>query len=235
MRLATFNLKHGETIDGHTVKPEVVAEACAELKADILALQEVDRGHIRPARENLASLAAEASGMKVAFIRNRQSRICRYGNALLVRGEIEEAGLLDLGGKKIRLRVKGLQSQINDDRRSALLARIRVEDKPVTVAATHLAPRMDLITASMSKITDTLEGWPEPQILMGDFNASKDIITSYDEEFIVLADVPLTLPADKPKRWADHIAVKGLSLQAAETKHFEFSDHLALVVEASWL
>ena len=59
LRVATFNLKHGATAAGYIGNPALVAAACAELDADILALQEVDR-HIW--RSRFSDLYQRAAG-----------------------------------------------------------------------------------------------------------------------------------------------------------------------------
>ena len=60
MRLATFNLLHGRSLSDGKVHAERVAAAVADLDADILGLQEVDRAQPRSGLLDLTAIAAEA-------------------------------------------------------------------------------------------------------------------------------------------------------------------------------
>ena len=62
MRLATFNVLHGRSLADDQVDKERFAEAIASLDADVLALQEVDRGQERSHHLDLTAVAAEATG-----------------------------------------------------------------------------------------------------------------------------------------------------------------------------
>ncbi|MEU8137887.1 endonuclease/exonuclease/phosphatase family protein [Streptodolium elevatio] len=62
LRVATFNLLHGMALDDGTAGPERLAEALAELDADIVALQEVDRHQERSGGADQAAVAAGAMG-----------------------------------------------------------------------------------------------------------------------------------------------------------------------------
>jgi endonuclease/exonuclease/phosphatase family metal-dependent hydrolase len=64
VRLATFNILHGRAFDGGPVPTERLVEACASLDADVLALQEVDRG--QPRSGGVDQTAAVAEGMGAA-------------------------------------------------------------------------------------------------------------------------------------------------------------------------
>ncbi|WP_050758093.1 endonuclease/exonuclease/phosphatase family protein [Xylanimonas cellulosilytica] len=61
LRLATFNVQHGRMPDGR-VDPPFLAAAVSTLRADVVALQEVDRGQVRSAGADLAALVAQAMG-----------------------------------------------------------------------------------------------------------------------------------------------------------------------------
>ncbi len=64
LRVATFNLLHGMALDDGSAGPERLAEAMAELDADIVALQEVDRHQERSGGVDQAAVAARASGAR---------------------------------------------------------------------------------------------------------------------------------------------------------------------------
>jgi endonuclease/exonuclease/phosphatase family metal-dependent hydrolase len=61
IRLVTFNVQHGRGDDGAT-DADRLARAVAALDADVVALQEVDRGQARSGGADLARVVAEAVG-----------------------------------------------------------------------------------------------------------------------------------------------------------------------------
>lgn len=61
IRLVTFNVQHGRGDDG-TTDADRLARAVAALDADVVALQEVDRGQARSGGADLARVVAEAVG-----------------------------------------------------------------------------------------------------------------------------------------------------------------------------
>ena len=65
MRLATFNLLHGRSLSDGTVHAERVAAAVADLDADVLGLQEVDRAQPRSGLLDLTAIAADALARRV--------------------------------------------------------------------------------------------------------------------------------------------------------------------------
>src|SRR5258705_1714449 len=69
MRLGTFNLMHGRSLADGLVDAERVRAAIAGLDADVLGLQEVDRGQRRSGHADLARIAADAMGAaEVLFV-----------------------------------------------------------------------------------------------------------------------------------------------------------------------
>ena len=62
MRLVTFNILHGRSTSDDLVDVDRFARAVADLDADVLALQEVDRNQPRSENVDLTAVAAEAMG-----------------------------------------------------------------------------------------------------------------------------------------------------------------------------
>ena len=62
VRLATFNMLHGRSLEDGRVDPERFADAIRALDADVLALQEVDRHQARSEGADFTAIAAEAMG-----------------------------------------------------------------------------------------------------------------------------------------------------------------------------
>lgn len=61
MRLASFNVLHGRSLADGVVSTERLVEACVSLNADVLCLQEIDRG--QPRSGGVDQVAAVAEGM----------------------------------------------------------------------------------------------------------------------------------------------------------------------------
>ena len=225
LRLATFNILHGATTKEGAGDPEAVAEACASLDAEIIALEEVDKGTRRSGYADMAAIAAQACGMEVIFAPAMVIDEGQLGNALLIRGDIQDAKVLRLP-RSNWLRGRGWP-------RNAILANVRVGEREISVAGAHLSPPQDVSWKQLDKVARALMRQPEPQVLMGDFNrTSEQVFTHPACKGLGLIDsVEPTYPTRKPLKRIDHIAVNGLKAMATKTHQFPFSDHLAVVAE----
>jgi endonuclease/exonuclease/phosphatase family metal-dependent hydrolase len=123
VRLATFNVQHGQR-PGGVVDVGLLARSCAALGADVLGLQEVD---VNLRRSNDADTAAEVAaecGMVFVFGEAIAIRGGRYGNALLVRGAIDDVEVVALP---------------DTEPRAAIVARVVPDGGPaLSVCVTHL-------------------------------------------------------------------------------------------------
>ncbi len=226
MRLATFNIKHGAPERGEEGNPEAFVEACTALEPDVLALQEVDRGVYRSRYADFASLVARALDMQLIFAKTMRVGNGEFGNALLVRGEIDDIEVLKLPRGDL-WRNRGWP-------RNAILATAIVGGQEISVAATHLSPPHQVNQKQLDKTARALARRPEPLVLLGDFNQDRAQMLGSPllKSMTVIEEAP-TFPASSPRRQIDHIAVKGLTPDAATTVSFPFSDHLALVADVS--
>lgn len=235
MRLATFNLKHGAYADGYMGHPKAVAEACAELDADILALQEVDSRVPRSKFANLARLAARASGVdKPIFYKTMNFNIGSYGNALIIRGKVDIERHLPLkGDSRFHLSVGGLAiPPFGYEPRNAILAKTHIGERQISIAATHLSTDLALGEQQLADIMAQFDGTENPQILLGDLNRTRvELLATHLLDTFEIAKSSATFPAYNPKRQIDHIAVKGLEICTVESRQMPISDHLALVVD----
>lgn len=236
LRIVTFNIKHGARSDEYRGNPNLVAESCEALRADVLALQEVDKGVVRSRFADLASLAAEAAGMQVIFAETLRYKVGSYGNALLVRGDIEaDHEVLEIGGdKRFNLKLSQRHTlQFGYEPRNAILATAKMGNRALSVAATHLSTNKQLSPGQLSHVVATLSERPAPHILLGDFNLpAKRILPYLSDTSLELVKSPPTFPAENPTRAIDHIAVGGLAVQAVSVERMPISDHRALVVDA---
>jgi endonuclease/exonuclease/phosphatase family metal-dependent hydrolase len=136
VRVISYNIHHGQGTDGKVDLQRIAALIKAE-KADIVALQEVDRGTLRTTRRDLPAELAKLTGMNVCFDKNIDYQGGEYGNVILSRFPIvqktnthyqmlsqhEQRGLLqvvlDVDGRKLLFMSTHLDYH-NDDAERAL-------------------------------------------------------------------------------------------------------------------
>jgi endonuclease/exonuclease/phosphatase family metal-dependent hydrolase len=220
MRVATFNIRHGAP-PGRWADHRAMARAVAGLRADVVALQEVDRRVVRSWFVDQARAAARRSGAEAHFA---AARPCgpggRYGNALVVRGTT--------------LRTQHMRLPGPGEARVALFADVVVADRRLSVVATHLQNRrsgaVSQAPGQLEAVLHELTAWPEPWCLAGDLNLRADTV----EPMLAAAGlVPVrsgpTFPAHEPKVRIDWIATRGLGVGHAEVPDVRTSDHRPLV------
>jgi endonuclease/exonuclease/phosphatase family metal-dependent hydrolase len=218
VRVATFNIRHGEPTGGGRVDPAALGRACRDLDAEVLALQEVDRGMRRSGRVALDQVAAAASGMTSVFGPALTRRRAAYGNALLVRGTASDVEVLPLPGE--------------GEPRSAVLARVRAGATEATAVATHLGVKRSDSLAQMEALFAAVNQRAAPTIVLGDFNRPVDAVEPYARaaglELVVTGP---TYPAPGGTATIDFVLVRGFSAVTTEEVATGVSDHLAVVVD----
>jgi len=218
MRIGTFNIQHGRGPDGG-VDLDRLASATVLLDADVLALQEVDVEVPRSHRANLAAIAA--GDMAFAFAPAMAIRHGWYGNALAVRGAIDDPELLELPGEE------------GDEPRVALLATARPEGgRALTVAATHLSIRTHIARLQLEAVLAALLDREPPHVLLGDLNLTPRIVhPAVSGTGLTLADTGrATFPAHRPRIRIDHVAVSDeRAIEQVDVVHTPVSDHRALI------
>jgi endonuclease/exonuclease/phosphatase family metal-dependent hydrolase len=231
MRLASFNIKNGESEDG-SCDPEMLVGACQVLRADVLALQEVDRGVPRSDGTDQTAIVAAGCGLTGLYSPARLLHGGEYGNALLVRGSLA-------GVEHVRL-----PSAPRNEARAAVLARADVDGHALSVAATHLQnrhggpppTRRDAAEQlqQLDVVLEALEGRPRPRVLLGDLNMPPEVVVPVLESAgYVAAESEPTVVVRAPRFRIDYVAVDGLAVRASEVHDTAVSDHRALVVEAA--
>jgi endonuclease/exonuclease/phosphatase family metal-dependent hydrolase len=99
LRVMTFNLHHGEGADGK-FDIDRIAEVINESDADVVALQEVDRGVPRSQSTDMMSKLSDLTGMTYAFSTNGDQDGGVTGNGLLTRFPILEEKSMALDGSQ---------------------------------------------------------------------------------------------------------------------------------------
>ena len=158
MRVATYNIKHGRGMDG-AIDLERTAATLATLKADLIALQEVDDRASRSGGVDQAAWLADRLGMHAAYGSFMDFQGGRYGLAILSRHPIKshEAWRLPDGNEP----------------RVALAARIATgSGETITAIAVHFdwvdddGFRYDQARETIRRIEELETPW----IVFGDFN-----------------------------------------------------------------
>lgn len=220
MRIVTFNIKHGLSRRGHVDLP-LLAGTCAGFRADLLALQEVDRRAWRSGWSDQVGLVARATGLSATFGEVvRRGVFRRYGNALLGRGGLSEVEVL------------GLPRPDGGEPRVAVLATFEADGARLSVAATHLSIRGKEAPVQLEVLLAALGRRPLPRVLLGDLNLGPEVVEpAVAAAGYELAPTPPTFPAARPRSRIDYVAVAGLRVVAADVPETMLSDHRPVVAE----
>ena len=232
MRIVTFNVQHGRPARAASrpgvpwpgAGTEVLAGYCAGLGADLLALQEVDVRLGRSGLVDQAGMVARATGTAHAFGSARKMGVAgQYGNALLVRGTLDDVEVL------------ALPRPMGREPRVAVVATAGVGALHLSVAATHLSVSREEAVVQLETLLEALAGRPGPRVLLGDLNLLPHLVAGPVEAAgMQLADpTEPSYPAHAPRSRIDHVAVSGLSIASVDVLGAApVSDHRALAVEA---
>jgi endonuclease/exonuclease/phosphatase family metal-dependent hydrolase len=232
-RIATFNIQHAATGDYGRGYPDLLAQACVDINADILGLQEVDVNIPRSGKVDLASYAAEACGMNFVYTKARTFRgRGQCGNALLVRGDINDVAVLKLLGDRQKVKIFGHEFKPIAEPRNATIADVRVRGQEFSVANAHLGGGTR--REQLSAVAAALACRTSPQILMGDLNLwLADVRAELSPYDLAALQGPDTNPAWAPRQQIDHIAMSGLRALHVEARRMAISDHLALIANVT--
>lgn len=252
MRLATFNILHGRSLHDDEVDLDRYARAITDLDADVLALQEVDRGQPRSHGADLTAIAAEAMGAvehRFAATLNGvpdnwaagpaegEPAAPAYGIALLSRLPVRQWMVVPLKGRAGRVPIKKADEEdltfIVDEPRVALAAVIETPEGPLTVVNTHLTFLADWSRLQLRKVIENIATLPRPAVLMGDLNLTGSRPNGLTGWRTLATE--LTYPVGEPDRQIDHILAEGAIRAAAPARSVDtgLSDHRALVVEVA--
>ena len=219
LRIATYNIKHGDNGNGR-VDLGRLADACAGLRADVLAVQEVDRFARRTRFRDEMRVIARATGMDAVFGQAAGRRWRKYGNGLLARGPIRDVEVIKLPRPS------------DGEQRVAIVARVAVNGVDLAVGATHLSFRRGEGAPQLAVLLDALAKRGGPRVVMGDLNLGPEVVEpALAAAGYEVAPTGPTFPASGPRTRIDFVAVSGLEVVAASTPSPGMSDHLPVVAE----
>lgn len=253
MRFATFNISSGRSpVDGR-VDVQRFADAIATLDADVLALQEVDRGQHRSGGADLTAVAAAAMGARHSVFAptlygTPGSRWVRaddrpqdgpaYGCALISRFPLRDVHVFRIPAAPIVLPLwipgPGLVL-VREEPRVAIIAHVGTGTRDgVTVVTTHLPFVPVWNHWHLRRLVGEVRARPDPLLLLGDLNLGGRTparLTGYRS----LVSAP-TYPSSRPRRQLDHALLRGPArtlgpVVATATPSLPVSDHRPLVID----
>jgi endonuclease/exonuclease/phosphatase family metal-dependent hydrolase len=233
-RVMTYNIHHGEGLD-KKVDLQRIAELIKREQADIVALQEVDKGVQRTDRRDLPAELAALTALTCVFSNNFHFQGGEYGNAVLTRFPIK---------RWTNTHYKMLRP---GEQRGILQLVLNVHGRELVFMDTHIDYRGDdterlMNVAEIQELMQQYRG--RPVILCGDFNDTPDSRTHqklaehFDDAWTAVeAGDGFTIPAEKPRKRIDFIWVsKASSLVPVKSwvPESAASDHLPVVAELRW-
>ena len=231
VRVMTYNIHHGEGTDGK-IDLNRIAEVIMTSKADIVALQEVDRGVERTAHRDLVVELAELTKMNFAFGKNIDYQGGDYGNAVLSRFRV------------LKYENRHYKMIRDGEQRGLLQVVLQVAGKQLVFLNTHLDYRRDDAErlSNVDEIEQVIRQYKGlPLILCGDFNDTPDSpMHRKMEEFLVDCWIRagkgdgLSFSSTQPQKRIDYVFVnkrKGVEPVSALVAASNASDHLPVVVE----
>lgn len=234
LRVLTYNIHHGEGLDGK-VDLIRISELITNLQADIVCLNEVDKGVTRTKGRDLTSELAALTRMTGIFSNNYHYQGGEYGNAILSRYPV--IGATNTHFKMLR----------PGEQRGILQARIDFGGREVVFMATHIDYRPDNTERLMNvdEIFGLLPRYAGKTVIVaGDFNDTpgKAVHMKMKERFRDAWEEAgkgdgFTIPVKKANKRIDYIWLEksaALTVKEITVPYTEASDHLPLFSVLEW-
>ena len=215
MRIATFNIRHGEARD-RKVDLGRTAEVIRALEVDLIALQELDVGFRRSGGVDQPAELADLLGMHVYFFPTLRRDGGEYGLALAARDEFPGVAepLSRLGDEEPRAAIVAAWNKIG-------------------IVTTHLSRNGSTRKVQTGQIAEIAAKLGTPSIVLGDLNQpAKDLKPLLANGFTPVKPKAPLRSMLRPARQIDHILVSdGLKVTAARVEPTTVSDHFPLVAD----
>lgn len=231
LRILTYNIHHGEGMDGRLDIPRIAALINAQ-HPDLVALQEVDRGVARTQGRDLPGELAKLTGLHMVFRKNIDYQGGEYGNAILSRRPI-------LTSTNLHYRMLRAGEQ-----RGLLQTTIDFDGETIAFMATHLDYRPDPAErlSNVQEIKAAAAQHPGQMVIVaGDFNdhPTGKVHEAMTDGFVDAwerggSGDGFTFSSTQPKSRIDYIYVRpvaGWQVAHAEVLTSQASDHSPLLVE----
>ena len=252
MRLATWNVLNGTSLLDGLVDADRLGAAAAGLGADVLGLQEVDRGQPRSHGLDLVAEVARRTGAvdwrfapaligtpggvwRAAHDGDDAGGPVAYGVGLVSAHPVRAWHTLRLTPARVRspIVLPGSRQVIwlQDEPRVVVAAVLDGPYGVMTAASTHLSFVPGWNAVQLRRVVRWLQLLPGPRVLLGDLNLPAGPAGAISR-WRVLGRAR-TYPSPEPRVQLDHILGAGSlpPVRAVETPVLPVSDHRALVVE----
>ncbi len=237
LKVMTYNIHHGEGIDGK-IDINRIAKIIRETGVDLVALQEVDQATERSLGIKILDSLSSITKMHFYFDKNIDFEGGEYGNGILSR-------------LPILVKYNYHYSMItNREQRGLLQTVVDFLGHEILFMATHLDSNGDDSerVASVDQIKSEIKKYPEmPVIICGDFNDTtmSQTILNMKEDYSdtweqVGEGMGLTFPSDFPEKRIDYIfysnkneTIKNTYLEPVQISVLRSgaSDHLPVIAE----
>lgn len=196
-----------------------IADAIAELDADILLLQEVDRYVLRSGMVDQHRLIQKRGGFDSAyyFKAKKMNGLGSYGQALYLRG---------VGHS--RPEIVELNSAQKEESRLAFYTHIRSENFDYMLAGAHLSSRSAEASEQLARLLNVLKFKSqnrEKLVIAGDFNVRPTLIEK--QGFTIDDPLPSCGIPTRNKRF-DYILARGIEIDSTLISLPGLSDHDAV-------
>lgn len=206
LKILSYNIHHANPPSKkEVIDIDAIANIINNSKADIIALQEVDKNTIRSGHIDEAEMIAQKTKLNYIFFKAIDYDGGDYGLAILSRFPLKNEKLIHLPQK------------IEAEKRILAYTTIKIAGKELTFANTHLdASRSnENRNLQMQYILTTFEKVKTPVILCGDLNnvAGSQAINLLETQFkrTCVNNCPGTVPQINPYRTIDYIATKNVA------------------------
>ncbi len=245
IRVMSYNIRAGagseRPLAGQLRKGQLnlIAQFIRDSGADIILLQEVDKGTERGNRMNQAEYLAGQLGFHYAFSPAIDLQGGKYGLATLSRWPIADTETVKLFQPDYSQTNPNYPSWYSEQRIAQKID-IEFQGAKVTAINTHLGITEDQREKQFQQIAELVEENNNGQMIVlgGDFNAQPDEgtmtpIRSRLRDSIAKEEATIpSFPAIEPNRRIDYIFVNFIAnIKTSEVLPIELSDHRPLLVE----
>lgn len=258
LRVATFNLLHGQSLRDGRADPARLAESATRLTADLVGLQEVDRHQERSGLADQTAVVAQALGAEHwRFVPSlhgtpghpepwtpsdlddgHDSDGPTYGIGLVSRFPVRSWAVRRFAAApmSLPLLVPGESGprlmRVRDEPRLALAAVVEGPSGPFTAVTAHLSFVPGVNARQLRAVASWTAVMPEPVLLFGDFNLP-GALPRWLTGWTALARAA-TYPSFRPRVQFDHVLARGVTADRVQAEHvlaLPVSDHCALAVD----
>jgi endonuclease/exonuclease/phosphatase family metal-dependent hydrolase len=256
VRVATFNLLHGRSLTDGSVEESALRAAAGALDADVLGLQEVDRGQQRSHLVDQTAAVADALGARdwrfVPALRgtpgsdrgwtpasdddDTRTGEPTYGVGLVSRLPVQSWHVRRFRPAPVGMPLmvpgsRGL-THVHDEPRIGVAAVLDGPMGPMTVVTAHLSFMPGWNVAQLRTLARWARELPGPRLLIGDFNLP-GALPRVTTRWAQLARAA-TYPSWRPRVQFDHVLADGIAESAVrdvQVLRLGVSDHCALAVD----